>query len=155
MTREVAGTLPMAEGETATFVPCDRYARPTIDAPVTVTVGAGGAFTATLNVTGTEKCYTVLTATEKKAFWVYEGTGVQSIDLTQPVYPRNAIEVYADAEPAEAAHNAARLVQGVVCGHPVISEEEQRFVCRYEDYAAGVEDKEMCAIDTGIGGLNG
>ena len=155
MTRAVSGTIALAEGQIASFVLCDRYERDLGEDPIGCTVGESGLFSATLEVTGTDKCYVVETDVGNVPVWVYEGDSVQELDLTAKNYPRNSIDVFLYAEPAEAVHNASRVVEGIVCGLPVINEEEQRFVCRYENYAAGEEDKEMCAIDTGIGGLDG
>ena len=155
MTRTVEGTIALAEGATASFLLCDRYGRDIGNDPVTCVVGANGAFSAVLEVSGTQKCHAVQTDTGRVIFWVYEGASAQNVDLTQKNYPRNEIKAFLWAEPATAIENAKILVQRTVCNGIVVSEEEQRFVCRYEAYAAGEEDKDICVIDTGLGGLNG
>lgn len=155
MTRQVTGTIALAEGATASFTLCDRYERSLAQAPVTCVVGAGGIFSVVLTVTDTRQCYTVMTDIGKKVLWVYEGATSQTVDLRADNYPRNAIDVFVTASYSEAVDNASRVMEGIVCGYPIINEEEQRFMCRYENYAAGEEDKEMCIIDAGIGGVNG
>lgn len=155
MTRQVTGTIALAEGATAYFVLCDRYERSLSLAPVTCIVGAGGIFSVVLNVTDAQQCYTVMTDVGKAVLWVYEGTAAQTVDLTTTRYHRNSIETFEHAVLDESAHNAAILIQKLLCKVPLVNEEEQRFMCRYENYAAGEEDKEMCAIDTALGGIYG
>ncbi|DAB40286.1 MAG TPA: hypothetical protein CFH81_08815 [Sulfurovum sp. UBA12169] len=149
--RTVALATPLAEGDTLTVEKRSRYLHPIGCDIVTLTAGAGGIAQAELEETAQDECYAAVFAGGKTLpFWVYEGESVQEIDLTGPIYPRNAIQNY-EGRIEEAAANAVRMIDMSVCGYPNVNQEDQRLGCRYAAYESGEEDMRVCEIDTAIG----
>ena len=147
MTREVTLSLPLAEGAVVNLDLCNKYAVPFYNTTKELTLGAGGEVTVTLTVNDEDTCWKVQELAHNGVFWVYGEDGVQSVDLHTKQYPRNSIPTLLHTDEETQALNAHAIMQKIVCDAPIVSEEEQRTWCRYEDYLEG-KDKTMCEIDT-------
>ena len=100
-----------------------------------------------LEVNTKATCWVAELALQKKQFWVYEGEGVQTINLDAPLFRHADISTYLTAEHESMKKNISSLFEQVNLGVALVCREEQRFLCRFSEFVNGEEDNEMCMIN--------
>ena len=98
--------------------------------------------------------YMLLSSPYPIVFWVYVGTTTQTIDFTQKITDYKKLDVYLYTDPPTATKNISKLIDNFAYQMPIVSNEEQRFLCRYDDFVAGDEDNEICPLNKKLGVTN-
>ena len=150
MRRDITLNTTYPEGTTVELVYCDKYLRDLHVESQTLSVGLDGVVSANVSVNENEACWVFSVVEEKKTFWVYEGEGVQVIDLTVPLYKHRGLPVFLNVAPQTMKANVNFAFSRLACGSPLVCEEEQRFVCRFSRFVEGEDDEEMCAVNTAL-----
>lgn len=147
MFRTVSGVCALSSGDTLELELCDKYMRSLDIEKISVSVGEDGDFSVDLSINEDDTCWVALTAGAKRAFWVYEGEGVLSVDLLHHIYPLPGLPTLGEASAASVL-NAKRIVAHIAYGCPVVVKEEESLCSSLEQDE--LYDKRVCDIDRKI-----
>ncbi|NKQ40038.1 MAG: hypothetical protein HF962_00490 [Sulfurovum sp.] len=147
MTREVKITTDYSQGQMLSIQRTNRYGYDRVEASIPVIVGAKGVISCTLEIPDNEDRYRIDIADRVYgSFVVWEGEGVQQIGLGSGSQRRSIPALHYTDTPTAAINLDATLGKSYH-GCPVVSLEEQRSLCRYEEALLGESDPEICEID--------
>jgi len=150
--RKVKATTTAKVGEKIVLALCNGFERDMLTERVEVVVGSDGVIETNLSVNENGTCWKATGMDVPKVFWVYAPTNgeVQEVDLVHGELPRNTLPNLSHTDGRTAAANIEHIYGEIACGQEVIGEEEQRFLCRFEEGIGVEEDVEVCALNEAL-----
>ncbi len=148
MTREVKISLPFAQGTAFKLYFCNKYAVPFHNTTRELVLGASGEVIVDLEVNAEDTCWKVDLLTHDNIFWVHEAEGVQNVDMTMRQYPQRSLLTLSGDK--DSLPNVVNAIDMSMC-YGVLTQEEQRLMCRYDKYYEDGQDMLICDIDAKVG----
>lgn len=145
MTRKVYGSCLLSEGGSLELALCNKYENAIEDESLFVDVDVDGTFAVTLEVNEDDTCWAARNCEPPRIFWVYDGEGIQEVNLMEKVYRKNTLPALFATDEATLLSNVVSILDRSGKEQAITSEEEQRFMCRFlcrED-----EDEQMKEVD--------
>lgn len=147
MSREVKLKLPLPANTSITVTLCNKYGVSVLGEQVELTLDNKSEVENSLRVNTDGTCWKVDKLIGNSIFWVYEGEGVQLIDMTEMIYPHALIDAFLSSEDNTLGLNAQSVIDRHYREEILVCEEEKRFICRFYDWIEKQQDTKMCRIN--------